>query len=348
MKISNFLILVLFIITACIEPITFENPGNKTPVVISGYITDQTGGHRVSVGYSVPYTSSSFRAYAFTPIQDAQVLIIDDDGNETQLHEDLRAAGNYLTDDEFKGEIGRKYKVQVQIEDGQAYESSWEELKPVTAINDLSITPYEQRSIENGIEVVEKGIDAFVTFDDPADIDNYYRWRWFGTYEVQFSLDDKGPCWITEPDIDLINILEDGFQDGMTIERTAASVKIKNRTNAQNKYILTVQQLSLTRRAYEFYELLNKQREQQGTIFDETPAPVRGNLNAVNDPDELVLGYFHASSIKTSRISIETIIDNAGEILDCDLFVQMGFRPPTLCYNCEQLRFSSRIKPDWY
>lgn len=68
-----------------------------------------------------------------------------------------------------------------------------------------------------------------------------------------------------------------------------------------DRFYFNIKLSSITPEAYNYWEKVSKVVNNIGTVFDSPPAPIRGNIYNVNDPDEQVLGYFSASSIKISR-----------------------------------------------
>ncbi|HEY4196083.1 MAG TPA: DUF4249 family protein, partial [Mucilaginibacter sp.] len=61
---------------------------------------------------------------------------------------------------------------------------------------------------------------------------------------------------------------------------------------------------ALTADAFNFYTNLKKNTEQLGSIFDAQPSEISGNIHAVNNPTEPVIGYISAGNIASKRIFI--------------------------------------------
>jgi len=71
------------------------------------------------------------------------------------------------------------------------------------------------------------------------------------------------------------------------------------------KYSSLTTQFTISERAYTFLKTLEKQNENQGTLFTSQPFQVRGNLVNTNNPDEPVLGYFMvAAGTKSNRLFV--------------------------------------------
>jgi hypothetical protein len=71
------------------------------------------------------------------------------------------------------------------------------------------------------------------------------------------------------------------------------------------RYSILVRQYALDKEGYEFYELMKKNTESLGTIFDAQPSQIKGNISSVADPTEPVIGYITASTVEEKRFFIE-------------------------------------------
>jgi Domain of unknown function (DUF4249) len=70
------------------------------------------------------------------------------------------------------------------------------------------------------------------------------------------------------------------------------------------RYSILLRQYAMDKKGYDFYDLMKRNTENLGTIFDAQPSEVKGNIQCVNDPAELVIGYVSASTISEKRIFI--------------------------------------------
>lgn len=346
MRILLFLIFTV-LIASCIEAIVFDTEGAEGPMAVYGIISDQPESSFVSVGRSVPYDNESFKTLAILPLSGANITVEDSEGNTIGFSQSNEIGRHEPNDLEFRGVIGRKYKVSVFLNDGNSYESAWEEMVSVPQIDKLEIRPFQRNSLKNGIEITNRGVEVSAVINDPSEVPNYYRWRWFGVYEIQYSLDNNGPCWVTEPDPDDLIIFSDDELNGEVLNIPIIQIGYNGRVNIQNKYVITVEQQSMTSGAYEYHRQVQEQRRSQGTLFDPTPAPIRGNIYSIENKTEVVVGYFLASSSSISRRTIESVIANSEEFINCDDFLNQR-RIPGFCFDCAEIARATRNKPEWY
>ena len=203
-------------------------------------------------------------------------------------------------------------------------------------INDVSITQADILSLATitqppPLKAPTRGFRISVKAKDPAGEKNYYRWSFKGTFSIDsdpqrfsfLTLNRQGTllyavnapkvccsqCWYTF-DFDDIVLLDDRLIDGNDFELETILVPLDGFLFDQNFHI-EIQQTSLTFEAYQFFQSIQAQTEAVGSIFDSTPAISRSNISNINDPNELVLGYFHASAVSSSSRFLGTPSDIA-------------------------------------
>lgn len=70
------------------------------------------------------------------------------------------------------------------------------------------------------------------------------------------------------------------------------------------RYSFFLQQYALTREAYEFFQLMRKNSQEMGSVFDPQPSLERGNIRCISDPSEPVIGYIVSAVPVEKRIFI--------------------------------------------
>jgi thiamine biosynthesis protein ThiC len=109
-----------------------------------------------------------------------------------------------------------------------------------------------------------------------------------------------------------------------------------NTVTFYDKYMVDVEQMSLSKHSFDFFKLIRKQKETASSLFQPPAGEIRGNINAVNN-NESVVGIFWASSIMKKTIFIQR----------SDVPYNL---PPTdsIYYACTAYPNSSNVKPkDW-
>ena len=112
-------------------------------------------------------------------------------------------------------------------------------------------------------------------------------------------------------------------------------------------YMVEVLQYSLTPNAHNYWQTIENQIGNNGTIFETSNFQIRGNISNIADNDELVLGYFGASAVDSERILVQAadigfVYSYACEPNEIGCF-------PGLCIDCTTYSASSSTnKPDFW
>jgi hypothetical protein len=69
-------------------------------------------------------------------------------------------------------------------------------------------------------------------------------------------------------------------------------------------YSFHVRQFALSEQAYNFLQIMQKNTEQVGSIFDAQPSQLKGNIHCLGNPQEIVVGFVEVSQEKDQRIYI--------------------------------------------
>ena len=70
------------------------------------------------------------------------------------------------------------------------------------------------------------------------------------------------------------------------------------------EYSIDVKQYALDANSYNFWQILQQNTEQLGSLFDAQPSELTGNVHNIASPNEPVLGYVSVSTIQEQRIFI--------------------------------------------
>src|SRR5690606_31048582 len=69
-------------------------------------------------------------------------------------------------------------------------------------------------------------------------------------------------------------------------------------------YSILVKQYALTKEAYNYNEMMKKNTEKIGGIFDSQPSELKGNIICVSNPKENVIGWISAGTVTERRLFI--------------------------------------------
>lgn len=323
MRNSFILFLILLFTDSCIDRLTFKiGDLDNGLFVVDGMISDQPG----------PYTVKLFRSrdvdedLRFSePLLAKEVIIASEDGEAESLKE--VGVGEYQTDPNgIRGQVGKDYHVRIELYDGSVYESKPEKLKAGGTLDSLY---YEFESYEPLEGPTQYGFRIFIDAHNVPGDDSFLRWQFNGAYKIETYPElhtvpcgesrcpDPRPCsgviWYNQLYLKTVgtctccicwvNQLETKPQvrdnslvvNGKFKKVEMAFVPVEAWTFYE-KYLVELQQMSLTKEAYEFYKTIQEQKEGATSLFQPAIGKPRTNIFQVNGNGQ-TQGYFFASSI---------------------------------------------------
>jgi hypothetical protein len=319
MKMRKLIYLLLLLPLGCIDPYKVEIEKGKQFLTVEGFITTEPGPHVIKLTRTDTY-GSVFEGL-IRPVRQATVAIRDSEGIVTYLSE--LTQGDYATPESFRAKVGMSYTLQIELLEGTSYSSLPEKVNPVAPIDSVS---YQAISLPTDDRLNDRiGVQLTAHFKDTGDASNFYYWRTSGETFVLVTnpeLFTLSPMHPTNPRgsapkdcCAICYTLDNRTPQSFAI---ASNERFKGRATTtpitfiednglrfKDKYRVFVHQMSINPNAYRFLKLVQQQINISGSIFDQPPANIRGNIINLKDPDEVVIGHFIAADVKTKEVYIE-------------------------------------------
>jgi hypothetical protein len=301
----------VLILYTCIDPYSPKLKGYGSLLVVDALITDENASYTIKLSRTIQKQNAIPEA-----ISDAKVYITDDVGGRTDL--EITGDGVYKTDMiAFRGVVGRSYILHIITREGEEFESAPCLMQAVPDIDSIHFAR-DTELINNGTESND-GIRIYLNSKGGAN-DKYYRWDFVETWKfkvptptrsvyvnerVILSVSDvREYCWKSKKSDDIlirrINSGEPEYIEKMPVNFIASDKSDR----LMLQYDILVRQYSISRQEYEFWNNLTKVNESGDDIFAKVPYPVISNIQNINNPAELVLGYFQVSAVKQKRKEI--------------------------------------------
>lgn len=274
------IIITIFAVLAlmsCDEPIHLDLDQTQPKIVIEGLLTNKPGYQRVKVTKSV-----DFYGTGQTPrITNASVRVVDDLGHiflfahNPNDHPD--SAGFYVPQTPFVGEIGRTYKLTVNV-DEQLFEAQ-DKLLSVIPMDSLKYQVSEDE--EEDPEREGRIYELLMFAREPQDEKNFYLFHFYRNDSLIF--DSETDVYYTDDEFLAEEI--DGVASPIYYEIGDVG---------------RVEIFSLSRIGYVYYnDLSTILNNDGGGMFGPIPSSPRTNLS------NGALGFFQVSAVNTSEIKIE-------------------------------------------
>ncbi len=319
------LIIIFFsflILPSCIEEIEpFVKSDRK--LVIYGGITNEYSNHPVRVFYTTDFNNRSVY------ITDANVTVQSGSGEVIEYEYDQY--GYYYTCDSVEGKVGEIYELSVELGDGKRYLSKSDQLRIPP---EIKMFKHELGFSEDFLSVLNFNI----TYVDPPNEQNFYKWGYKGTYQVEAPTPADSSyrfCWAPTNDNELISIDSDLFYDGREVkDQFVFSIPLDRKF--EYGYDVYVKQSAISETAFQYWESLDNQKKNTGSIFEKSNFQIRGNMQNIDNQDELVLGLFEVSGVVGVHYFIDQYKNRWGPAICSGSFC----RPFTSCHCVDCHYFS--------
>lgn len=295
-------LILLMLFAACRQ--SYEPPVITAPnrfLVVEGVI-NTTPASRTTITLS--RTRNLVDTVVTDPVRGAIVRIESKAGNTYLLAE--QANGQYVSA-QLSLNANDSYRLRISA-NGNEYNSEFVQAKVTPPIDSITWTQ-------------NKDVTIFANTHDPSNNARYYRWDFTETWQYRsvyetmwgvsgnliFLRDATNQvynCWSTAEANQIalgtsVKLAQDVIDHAPVATIPQHSEKIGIR------YSIMVRQYALTEDAYKYWEILQKNTQQLGTLFDAQPSQLKGNIRNVANNAEPVIGFVSASSVTEKRIFID-------------------------------------------
>jgi hypothetical protein len=295
--------LLLMVFNGCLEP--YAPPAitsAQSYLVVDGSINASDNSATITLTRSQRLDTTG----APEAVSNADVFIEDTDGSTIVLAS--QSAGVYSATNLALNE-DKTYRLHIGLND-QTYYSDYVPINQSPPIDSV------------GWFLEKKGADlsasVYVNTHGTESQSRYYRWTFQETWiytaayftEVKFvkgqvypAVDSTYFCWRTNNSTSIY--VGSATQLGQNvINHFPLTTNSFNSLTLRVGYSILVNQFSLTKDAFDYYQQLKSNTENLGTIFGPQPSRFTGNIHSATNAAEPVFGYFFASSVSNKRIFI--------------------------------------------
>ena len=302
-KLIGYLLLVC--VASCKEAFEPDIPALKQNFLVVEGTINATGPTQIKLSRTVPLNEEQ----KLVPELNAKIWI-ESDAAATKIAVNATGAGLY-TSNVFPLNTARNYRLRINTADGKEYLSKLLPVKSTPEIDSINWTE-------------EKGkVQFYVNTQDPQNSTRYYKWDFDETWEIhsaynaRYMFDNGQIREIRSTDPQIYFCWVNGFSKSIIIGSTAKLQSDRIHLQPLNviergderlgvRYSVLVRQYGLDKDGYSFLEQMKKNTESLGTIFDPQPSALRGNIECISHPKELVIGYISVSAVREKRIFINS------------------------------------------
>ncbi|MEO9803784.1 MAG: DUF4249 domain-containing protein [Reichenbachiella sp.] len=328
---------------ACVEQFNFDVSHESPLLVVEGFVSDLSYDDIQNYPVDARYfevklkITSGVKNKHDEPVAGAEIQVIDDLA-ESWEYTEVEPGIYRLFFEDFKAEAGRSYMLNLELSNGDRYESNFEMPPPNQELADFFfeeevITGYDIKAGEVVITPL-KGITYKAKVADLGTQTDFVRYRWdfTTTYGViAWGLDEDDinyKCWITTGFFFKNFVIAKDLEGGSTHDLFFLET---NDQHLHEGFTVSFRQTALTADFYQFWEDVESQ-EKQEQLFAPPPYNIVSNMRAVGH-DKPVYGYFGVVSEKFhrwyfSKKEISYYIDYPESLQRC------GVPPAPECFDC--------------
>src|SRR5258706_5889592 len=257
-------------------------------LVVNGFINiNVAGATTIQLSRTLKLTDT----VTLIPELNADISIESESGGIYPLHQ-AGDDGTYSSDQTTLSNSA-KYRLNIATANGNKYSSDFVECKQTPAIDSLTW-------------IQDDGVTVFANAHDPSNNSRYYRWSYSETWEYQSQLEsiwgvaangvlyarDSATqvhvCWKNGESSNIVTGSSAALSEDV-IHAAPVAFLPNNDEKINFRYSILVKQYTLTAEAYHYWQIIQKNSQELGTLFDPQPSQVNGNIHSTTNPDELVI-----------------------------------------------------------
>jgi len=270
--------------------------------VVDGFINAGSD----STTFNLSRTANLGSTAAPSPELGASLVIQSNNGYSYQLTE--LGNGNYGVAG-LNLDVTQNYRLSIATANGEKYLSSYTPVKSSPPIDSISW------------QKTDSGVTVYANTHDPLNNTRYYRWDYVETWEYHSNYTsymhfDPSNGTIITNNIEIPHICYGSDNSNNIIIASSAKLSSDiiylapltvvplNSNKISVRYSILVRQYALTADEYNYWQALQTSTEQTGSLFDQEPSQITGNISCTSTPGKAVIGYVGVGSVAESRIFI--------------------------------------------
>ena len=294
---------VLLFSLACKKPFEHDAISDSATLLVVEGIINQGGQTNIMLSRTLKLADKSVLQME----KGAKVQV--EGSNNSILALTESAAGIYtLPNTTFNATL--QYRLRIKTIAGKEYLSDLMSVRTTPAIDSLNW----RRERE--------GVGLYIDAHDSNNNTKYYQWDYLETWEQRsvgysdYVYKDSRvqnrdyieslkifTCWKNEASTNILISSTTKLSSDVVDDFQLAL--IPNRSEKLGvRYSILVKQYAIGKEAYDYLTLMKRNSEQLGSLFDNQPTDIIGNIKCISNPDERVIGFLNISQIIEKRIFI--------------------------------------------
>jgi hypothetical protein len=371
MKLVLTILIVSFMLGSCYKPYYAEIEARDTILVVDGLITNEPGPYQVKI-----YTASPFDSTLDNNQVSGALVSVTDDKGEEFIFDELSTGAYFSDSQEFRGEPGRTYILNIRTPDGKIYTSNPQTMHEAYTLDSVYAELEYVTTISRFNQEITTLRGAGILTDIKSESDTLPNFRFKANLMKQYfyALELPPPvidpplysfyCWVTD-DINEVNISGKSYvmnsrdvtrhslcfvDDAIKFEApdyrpgdqnpdlSYEAIQLTSRQIYTIKHrILNLDRYVLNNESYQYYRKIRDQLSAEGKMFDPIASQIVGNIKCPTDPGKKVFGFFEASSVSHASYVIGYSISEKYTVR------KIPYNPPFSANGC----WINKVPPFW-
>ncbi|PPK84125.1 uncharacterized protein DUF4249 [Neolewinella xylanilytica] len=303
----------------CVDPVVPEYDYATGFLLVEGSIVAGEGSSNVTIRRS----ALSFGAYRLDPVGEAQVFSVAEDGAE-DTWQNTGNPGEFVPPPGFLPLPGQSYFLRIQLASGEVIESEPELIPPPVPIDDIRVTFEQEAYFSSSRDRFVPAFTLLANFQGPSTQDNFYQFTYRTWSQIsicatcynsvyrngqcvktpsssgvdRYDYSCSEPCWAISNGDAFALVSDELNPDGTFSSVPAARIDFVG----SGKLLAELQLRTITRKAHQYFTVLEDLTEGSAGLNAPLPAPLYGNLTDKSELNTPVLGFISGSSVRTRRI----------------------------------------------
>jgi hypothetical protein len=243
------------------------------------------------------------------PELNAIISIVDQSSGNSYPLVDSNNIGTYTSAPQNLSPLDQ-YQIKIYTTNGDQYLSDFVPVKISAPIDSVTWSQ-------------DINVFIFVNTHDPSDNSIYYKWDFVETWEHDAAIttyiqavgdtlifsggatpsEQTDSCWSSDASNSIITGTSAALKQDVISEQPITTI-IQDDPKLAVRYSILVRQIPLTEAAFNYWELIEKNSQQLGTLFDPQPSQLPSNIHSTINPNEPVIGYISAAAPQEGRLFI--------------------------------------------
>lgn len=272
-------------------------------------------------------TTSPVSMPRYIPVIGCTVKIMDDKGNSFTATD--TQDGNYeVAIPQTNLTVGTSFKVDILVPGGINIVSDFDQIHDGPEVD--SVYYILDTIPSNNPYVATRGIQFYTDLDAQNIDSRYFRWEatesweYHAVYPIEWWYDgtlhhvlppdhSRQVCWKTALVNNVFTLTTKNLLQNKYNFFPLHFVDNVSSSRLVYGYSLLLRQYALSEAAFDYWEKLRVNSNEQGGLYEKQPMVIKGNIHNVTNPGQEILGFFGAATVTSKRIFINSVENLASE-----------------------------------